>query len=101
MLSRGGVVCYIGLVVGPWPKPSFFDLMPSSDGHATILLAATHYQDAMCVAAWSDLPKEASIGTLSLGGGDDTFYLLPMPSQLLVIHIIIKALASMDDQNNT
>ena len=33
-----------------------------------IPLAVTHYQDTMCVAAWSKLPNEASIGTLSRGG---------------------------------
>ena len=54
----------------------------------------------MCVAAWSDLPNKASIGTLSRGW-DDTFYFLPVPSRLLAIHIIIKALASIDNQNNT
>ena len=54
----------------------------------------------MCVAAWSDLPNEASIGMLSRGG-DDTFYFVPVPSQLLAIHIIIKVLASMDNKNNT
>jgi hypothetical protein len=54
----------------------------------------------MCVAAWSDLPNEASIGSLSRGG-DDAFYFLPVPSQLSARHIIIKALASMDNQNNT
>ena len=41
------------------PNPSFFDLMPSSDGHAMVLLAATHYWDAMCVAAWSHSPNKA------------------------------------------
>ena len=32
-------------------------------------LAATPYRDGICVAAWSDSPNEASIGTLSRGGG--------------------------------
>ena len=34
-------------------------------------------------------------------GVDDTFYFLPVPSRLLAIHIIIKALALMDNKNNT
>ena len=68
-LSRGGVVGYIGLVVGPWPKPSIFGLVPASNDRPTVPLAGTHYQDAMRVKAWSNLPNEVSIGTLSRGGG--------------------------------
>ena len=50
------------------PNPPLFGLLPLSDDRPLAPLATTHHQDAMCVAAWSKSPNEASIGTLSRGG---------------------------------
>ncbi len=68
-LSRGGWFVTFAWLLDHGPNPPFFDLMPLSDGHAAVYMAATHYRDAMRIAAWSDLPNEVSIGTLSRGGG--------------------------------
>jgi hypothetical protein len=41
-----------------------FDLSPSSDDHPPLPLPSTYYRYAMCVAAWSESPGEASTVTL-------------------------------------
>ena len=50
-------------------NPPLFGLLPLSDDPPPAPLATTHYQDVMCAAVWSNSPNEASIGTLSRGGG--------------------------------
>ena len=49
------------------PNPPLFGLLPSSEDRPPAPVAATHYQNAMCVTAWSNSPNKASIGTVSRG----------------------------------
>ena len=79
-LSRGGWFVTLAWLLDHGPNPPCFDLMPSFGCPSIIQLAATHYQDAMCVAAWSNSPNEASIGTLSRGGG---LVVIPWPKPSL------------------
>jgi hypothetical protein len=49
-------------------NPPLFGHFRSSDGNPPAPLTATHYRDAICVAAWSESPEQTSNGTLSDGG---------------------------------
>ena len=76
MLSRGGGGCYIGLVVGPWPKRSFFwPLATVRRPPPSTISRNTLSRRDVCLVL-SDSPNDASIGTLSRGVVD-TFYILP------------------------
>ncbi len=54
-----------------------FDPSPLMDDHPLAPLPLTYYRLAMCVAAWSESPSEASTGTLSRGVDIVTFKISP------------------------
>ncbi len=59
-----------------WYMPLFGPLL-LTDNHPLAPLPLTHYHLAMCIAAWSESPSEASTSMLSRGVDIVTFEILP------------------------
>ncbi len=67
----------LGGVSDHYPTAPLIVGFGSLDARAPAPAPSTHYRLAMCVAAWSESPGEASTGTLSRGGNIVTFEISP------------------------